>query len=92
MHTCRTTSSATYIGWRAQVTPASSTWPQLVLPQPENLHWVILSSFPVHATSSIQMRPVPGGDTEGGDTEGEMWVKGRETAQRASYELGVLHL
>lgn len=43
----------------AQVTPASSTWPQLVLPQPENLHCWMASSVPVQATSSIQIRPVP---------------------------------
>lgn len=42
-----------------QVTPASSTWPQLVLPQPEKLHWWMVSSLPVHATSSIQISPVP---------------------------------
>lgn len=41
------------------VTPASSTCPQLVLPQPENLHWWMVSSFPTQATSSIQMSPVP---------------------------------
>lgn len=46
-------------GQTAQVTPASSTWPQLVLAQPGNLHWWMVSSVPVQATSSIQIRPVP---------------------------------
>lgn len=46
-------------GQMAQVTPASSTWPQLVLPQPENVHWWMVSSAPVHATSSIQIKPDP---------------------------------
>lgn len=46
-------------GYTLQVTPASSTWPQLVLPQPENLHWWIVSSVPTQATSSIHIRPVP---------------------------------
>lgn len=41
------------------MTPASSTWPQLVLPQPENLHSWIAASEPLHATSSIQIRPLP---------------------------------
>lgn len=57
-----------------QVTPASSTWPQLVFPQPENLHWWMVSSAPVHATSSIQIRPVPaaGGRRRAVVTQGQV--------------------
>lgn len=58
-----------------QVTPASSTWPQLVLPQPENLHWWILSSVPAHATSSIQIRPVPAQNRRGSITKKDMFSK-----------------
>lgn len=46
-------------GYLLQVTPASSTWPQLVFPHPENLHSWIESSIPTQATSSIQINPVP---------------------------------
>lgn len=46
-------------GYTAHVTPASSTWPQLVFPHPGNLHLWMVSSVPAQATSSIQIRPVP---------------------------------
>lgn len=40
-------------------TPASSAWPQFVFPQLEKLQWKRLSSVPLQATSSIQIRPKP---------------------------------
>lgn len=43
------------------LTPASSAWPQLVLPQLEKLQSSRLSSVPLQETSSIQILPVPVG-------------------------------
>jgi hypothetical protein len=42
-----------------QVTPTSSVWPQLLLPQPANGQLNSDASEPEHATSSIKMLPDP---------------------------------
>ena len=50
--------SIIFLLW-AQVTPASSWWPQLWIPHPWKSHWFKLVSLPVHLTFFIQICPVP---------------------------------
>ena len=51
--------------WKASALPLSHTTPasclcvQSWLPQPLCKHWPMLVSFPIHAKSSSQIRPVP---------------------------------
>lgn len=43
----------------SHLTPASSEWPQLWTPHPAKVHWSRVISFPVQATSSIQIFSLP---------------------------------
>lgn len=71
-------------------TPASSAWPQLVLPQLEKLQRRRLSSVPLQETSSIQILPVPAENGEGvSDTHQINYTAGNKDL--ASWKLQPLH-